>query len=766
MLKGPQLQDICGGSLPVLVELTSLSEATDTSVLVLAAGKLAQLLAKLLAASKRARDLKQPEYSSRVCSVLAASADVLSLLYKLQIHAENTLQLSDVLSRVVSAQQQVTQLLANQLRQQDQQPEYQRRAEQEQQQQQRQCLSDLAYHLLEWWLQAAGVKNIASGAIRTGGIFQPALDLAAVLAQSLTATSPPEFFTTISKVAYEQIVVVIFSAFSKREFTEDVLQLPHCPAFLQLSLAVLLLHSNAAQLDMLSSSSSRSNSSSGAGVSSAEACGCPMHAAPSTPIAQVQQQQEQQQHLQEQQQHLQERQQQQQQQEQQLLLAENTMLLWQAAGFAPSAMPAFRAAVSDPVLGVSDLLLRSAAELSENSFVLPPVDGPPALQGFILLAQTIQLPFYKLKSGRARAGVPFQDFDTFLAGAKGVDQLSRKQQQLLQALSRPLPLFLLQTALQCGGGCPAVTQVAARAAWCCLPCWILPGLGVTPASTTGAVAANTAQLLPLGPMLDCWQLLMKQQLLEQPAALLPMAAAAAQQLPGDSMQAQQLFSSRPCSCSRDAFTGADSAAVLGYYNSSSSSTGSSSLDNSRSLPYTTLNCELLLAVSDLLALLQPLSRTPCHDVWECKRHSMMVLLEVLARRVLSFKIICSTSQCHRAGSTNSSNGGVCHNQDAIANPDAGNDSSGSGGGDGSGSSRSTDSVPVLKCSMASIHLDHNYMQAMDSLYSKHCPTLPGLEKKHRRCCSTCSTSTCTSALWLSATSSCRSPSTMHLQGPV
>jgi len=286
------------------------------------------------------------------------------------------------------------------------------------------------------------------------------------------------------------------------------------------------------------------------------------------------------------------------------------------------------------------------------------------------------------------AAVPIHDFDTFLVNTRRPDQLSRMQQQLLQAISRPLPLFLLQTALQCGGGCPAVTQAAARAAWCCLPCWILPGLGVSPASTTGAGAPSSAQLLPLGPVVDCWQLLMKQQLLEQPAALLPMAAASAQQLPGDSMQAQQLFSSRPCSC-----------AGVPYALQEGSSAGLTDHSSSTPLACMTADCILLLTISELLALLQPLSLVPCgaaSRVWNGPlKGRLLMLLEILARRVLSCNVICSSSS--------SSSSVACSAY--------------------SSSSTSIVGTATFR-SMGSHHLAGNFKQAINCLFRAVWPYLP------------------------------------------
>jgi len=696
LLKGPGLQDVCSG-IPSLVDMTaSLNEATDASVIVLAAGKLAQLLAKLLAASKRARDLKHPEYSSRVCSVLAASRDALHLIFHLQTRASDTLQLSDVLSRVVAAQQQLTQLLANQLVQ-------LAHSHTQQQQQQQQAEKSLAMNLLCWWVTALHLRQVRTAAFSSNALYEPAVELAAVLAQTLTADSPTSHLQAVVSVPYK-LCVWMAADFGNQHVSSPAprpSRLFHSPAFLQLTLGMLVLSSYSAQQQMPTASATNttitqsSNSSSslshqpgspGSGVNADTAgrsCDVhPPHAAPSTPpialhasagpppAGRPDQQQ----------------------------LADITMQLWQAAGFNTSALPGLSGVAETAAQAI--VTNRDSAcyvRYTQDGFSPLPANSPAAanLKPFLVMAQAVQLCF------EASLGTvsekPIKDFDTFLAGAVATDKLARKQQQLLQALSRPLPLFLLQTALQCGGGCPAVTQAAARAAWCCLPCWVLPGLRLTPASTTGAAAASSAQLragVLLGPVLDCWQLLMKQQLLEQPAALLPMAAASAQQLPGDSMQAQQLFNSSPCSCAPYALqTGSSAAAGLTDFARGHSLCCGSQL-SSRAITSITADCAILLTVSDLIALLQPL------------KGRLLMLLEILARRVLSCNITCSSSSSSNQHVSDGPNNVTSRNHSCRT-----------------GSCSSNDTTTVMY-SMGSLQLIYTFEQAINCLFGTTWPCAP------------------------------------------
>jgi len=690
LLKGPQLQDICSG----LAEMTaSLSEATDTAVIVMAAGKVAKLLAKLLAASKRARDLKHTEYSSRVCSVLAASRDALHLICHLQTRASDTLQLSDVLSRVATAQQQVTQLLANQLEQKDHR----------QAQQQQQAVACLAMNLLRWWVVALHLRQVRAAAFSSGNFYEPAIELAAVLAQTLTADSPTLYFEAVVAVPYK-LCVWLGADFGNQHGSGH--RVFHSPAFLQLTLEMLVLSSYSAQQQLpampsttsntITQSSSSSSFSpppgrSGSGVNTHAAWGSsesdvhPSHAAPSTPpiasdagdgppAGRPDQQQ----------------------------LADITVQLWQAAGFAPSALPAFSGVAEAAAQNcLTDRASAYYVAYARNGFSLLPANSPAAAKAFVVMTQAVQLCF-EASLGTA-SELPIRDFDIFLAGATATDKLTRKQQQLLQAISRPLPLFLLQTALQCGGGCPAVTQAATRAAWCCLPCWILPGLGVTPASTGAASSAGSSAQLLLGPVLDCWQLLMKQQLLEQPGALLPMAAASAQRLPGDSLQAQQLFSSRPCSCAGTPPQKGNSAGLTDH----------SSHLGSRLLTSIAVDCSVLLTISDLLALLQPLSFISCDAVWDgTLQGRLTMMLEVLARRVLSCNIICNGSRC---GSTSSQL--VSDGPNNATSRNHSSDSSRTG-------SCSSNDTTTSMYSMGSVQLIYTFQQAVQCLFKASWPCAP------------------------------------------
>lgn len=151
--------------------------------------QLQPMLQKLFAARKRARDWKSPELSSRVCCALAAFEVALDLLLRIpgahDMHEVTAvieeLGRSALLQQTASAHGELAQLLHALLLLQ---------------------LQQLAHELLNCWLplrelvlwgdEFAASRQAPVSAVATAGFLLGALELAAVLAQSLNADSPPQ----------------------------------------------------------------------------------------------------------------------------------------------------------------------------------------------------------------------------------------------------------------------------------------------------------------------------------------------------------------------------------------------------------------------------------------------------------------------------------------------------------------------------------------------------------------------------------------------
>jgi len=696
-----QLHDLCC----CIRRRVRTAQLAGANKLLLLNEKLVQLVDKLLAASKRPRDWKQPENnSSTCCSVLAASCAALMRMSSLNFGFRNPLQLSDVLNRVMTAQQQVAQLLGS--------PHAAAAADQQQQHaHQQQHLQLLACRLLEWWLAAYGFWMSAvlqlplrSSSETSLGYCQTAVELSLVLAQTLTEESPAEYYQTVVIVAYEVFGVPVVNASGCPPIMGHN-SLFDSPAFMQLALAMLLLHSCSAQQAVSCSSSSSSSSANSSTISNSSssmsntsansststdsstsansststtsnsnsssssstnpipgsglAMGTeegpnPAQAAPSTTPGSHASLQEQ--------------------------LAATTLLLWQAAGFAPSALAGFTAASqqhADTALqafftslamgpAASSCSLPKNLDRSKVAWLQQPADSaPPALKGVVVLAEILTSCLSELLClPGSKIGMDFVSFKLTLST---MDQLGRRQKQLLQAVVWALPQFLLLTALQHGGHF-AVTRSCVTGAWWCLSCWLIPGLhaAAAAAASNGGAAAVPSTVQPLttllGQVLDCWLLLMQQLLLKWPAGLLSMAAAAVVALPGDSEVARQVCCGKPCSCEPQAAPPAaletarllDAAAGWGCC--------------SAGVPCITLECSQLMTVNILLQMLQPLGMMPDGVLgqWSSKLPGMLLLLETVARKVLPYRVICSESlrssaatQFSNSTAGSSSSGGEC-----------------------------------------------------------------------------------------------------------
>jgi hypothetical protein len=120
-MKGPELQDVCSTLQTFCAAgFNSSNKPRDTTEVLDCLQcfvKAMQLLAKLLSARKRARDWKQQEYSSRVCTVLAAATAVLqhpSLYVTASAGGKMCVRMlgdTDLMPLVAAAQQEVAQLL-------------------------------------------------------------------------------------------------------------------------------------------------------------------------------------------------------------------------------------------------------------------------------------------------------------------------------------------------------------------------------------------------------------------------------------------------------------------------------------------------------------------------------------------------------------------------------------------------------------------------------------------------------------------------------
>jgi hypothetical protein len=190
---------------------------------------LLQLVSKLLSARKRPRDWKQDEYCAALGWALLAASTILQLPVKHTGNTVGNLRLvhlptafgrvlrADLLTQTAAAQEEVCQLLQAALKQQQQQQQDQQQQQQDQQQQQqdqqqqqqqqavqvatqqRLDMWQVSVVLLEFWqvidwawslVQATGLHSLSTSQhAETLAKQKPALELAAVLTQNLTANS-------------------------------------------------------------------------------------------------------------------------------------------------------------------------------------------------------------------------------------------------------------------------------------------------------------------------------------------------------------------------------------------------------------------------------------------------------------------------------------------------------------------------------------------------------------------------------------------------
>jgi hypothetical protein len=165
-----------------------------------------QLVSKWLSARKRPRDWKQQEYSTAVLFALSfvsrllrahANGDVVDPGSSFTVYGAklgqlpktyNGLSRLDIMGQTFAAQQEVCQLLQAALKQQQQGQQAAQDAAQ-----QLTHLCDLAKSLLDFWTAIDGVWSDAYKDVDPPGALsaqKPALELAVVLSQTLTADTP------------------------------------------------------------------------------------------------------------------------------------------------------------------------------------------------------------------------------------------------------------------------------------------------------------------------------------------------------------------------------------------------------------------------------------------------------------------------------------------------------------------------------------------------------------------------------------------------
>lgn len=214
-LKGPGLHEMCS----VVEHLAGFKPPNEAVVSSLRCfQKVMQLLAKLLSSRRRARDWKQQDYSSRVCTALAAATAVLRCpgIQPSHIAAKLSNKLladTELFGLVAAAQQEVTQLLSSYTQQLQQQPGDQQQAQQQQQAQA--LLLQVAYQLLLWWVEAhqlwqhnAGQINPATFATSASSAAAEgyyahhvqAAELAAAQAALAGHSCSPEQFVVLAQV--------------------------------------------------------------------------------------------------------------------------------------------------------------------------------------------------------------------------------------------------------------------------------------------------------------------------------------------------------------------------------------------------------------------------------------------------------------------------------------------------------------------------------------------------------------------------------------
>jgi hypothetical protein len=198
------------------------------------------------------------------------------------------------------------------------------------------------------------------------------------------------------------------------------------------------------------------------------------------------------------------------QQQQRQQLADSLTDLWQQLGMGTASLAVFADALqADAELQV----VMQATVDSHNSSsgggggssgrtLFMPGDGPLMLRALGLIMHELH---GVLLSTVNTVDCPDPQVTATLARHQ---QLTRQQQQLLQAVCLQLPQVLLRTALLCGAGEPMLTARAAAASIFAVTCWCA-------AWEMGEdLQLQQEQVLP--GAFDCWLQLMQQVLLQQP----------------------------------------------------------------------------------------------------------------------------------------------------------------------------------------------------------------------------------------------------------
>jgi len=606
---------------------------------------LPRLLVAVLSARKRCRDWKQPEYSRKVQAVLSISTAVLRAVDRTAqpdndahvraCHKMSTTALSsdESLAKVAAAQTEVAQLLLAS-------PAGQQQLQ----------LQQLACSLLAWSIVAHNVRASTAwyhhqasqqGIRAAAAAYLPqAAELAAVLAPTLTADSPQEHIDVFLSAALNLCTI------QPEEVPEDGpgMSLLRSPAFMQLSLAMLLLQSYSAQQAACSnresskssaSSSIGGNNSSGssskcgdaggsssscAGVadSSTRSCAGDARAALHEPD----------------------------EAQQRATLKHVTQQLWQAAGLAPEVLALGAAALPAQLPQFYHLMESSlrGRQLRPDARTLNFERTAASLCRSIDLACTA-----KQKGRGPAAGAQ----DKQHATAVSFDQLSRQHQQLLRATTWLLPQFVLQTALLCFQAECRLTESAADCAFSAVFCWSMPGLyaaaaaGSSSSTASGAADTSSATLLPgqlVSSFADTW-LQLTQALLLQPGGLLELAAATEQHLPAGSQLAQKVLGSSSCGC---------------RWVSNVAQVPNAS--NTQCRTCITLSCAAQGALARLLDVLQlsAVSSTTMGDphaggaAWRGGSSCVALVVEVVLRRLLPHHILCSSSSSSGGSSSSES----------------------------------------------------------------------------------------------------------------
>jgi hypothetical protein len=204
-LKGQQLDSMCRALSALFEDSQRTKRYLSPAAFSALAEGLLLLLSKVLLGRKRLRDWKQQEHSSKVCALLAAATAMmaqpdgatLSDLRNRTAAVAAHLDAAQTLHAIDTVQSEVAQLLHTCSQQQQQQ----------QQQQQPEALlqlQKLACELLMFWNDAQIIWSAHADFSRGGApgpfsFLQPAVDLAAVLAQTLTGVSPLSHFIAVAK---------------------------------------------------------------------------------------------------------------------------------------------------------------------------------------------------------------------------------------------------------------------------------------------------------------------------------------------------------------------------------------------------------------------------------------------------------------------------------------------------------------------------------------------------------------------------------------